>query len=152
MIDEETDGILKIADIHAARLQEALDDLARKYPFDKNFIEHMEKIDLLTLEMMTNRFAKLQDLLGKKVIDLFLQNQAQPVDGLFMLDKIHLLEKFNIIESDEVWDQLRETRNHITHEYPDNPDLAARHLNGIFAMSQKLIAIYQKLAAAIRQG
>lgn len=62
-----------------------------------------------------------------------------------MIDKIHKLEKLAILDNAEEWTQLRDARNHISHEYPDNPKLAAQHLNNVYALAPKLISIYQKL-------
>lgn len=150
MIDEKIDGILKIADIHVKALQSTLDDIVTNYPFSAAFVTNMSKDNFRILETMTGRFGKLQDLLGTKIIDIYLQTQAQPIEGLTMLDKIHKLEKLHIIENDDVWNELRTTRNHIAHEYPDKPELAAQHLNNVYRLAPKLIEIYQKIADVIK--
>ena len=72
MIDAKSEAILRIADTHVKNLQAAFDDLQNKFPFTEQFIVNMEKTELRILETMTSRFAKLQDLMGTKIIDLFL--------------------------------------------------------------------------------
>jgi len=151
MIDEGTEGILKIAEKHVAALQSSMNDIATNYPFSVDFIINQTTDEFRILETMTARFGKLQDLLGTKIIDLYLQSQAQPIAGLSMLDKIHKLEKFYIIDDEDLWAELRRTRNHIAHEYPDKPELAAKYLNTAYALAPKLIEIYRKLAAEIRR-
>jgi uncharacterized protein YutE (UPF0331/DUF86 family) len=37
-----------------------------------------------------------------------------------MIDVLHILEKLDIITSIEEWDKLREIRNLIAHEYPND--------------------------------
>lgn len=152
MTDDKTGSILKVADIHVKNLQEALDDMADKYPFAKDFIVNLHKNDLRTLETMTSRFGKLQDLLGMKIIDMYLQSQSQPIEGASMLDKIHKLEKLNMIDSEDTWIELRNVRNHITHEYPDDPELTAQHINNVYRLAPMLISIYKKLATTIVQA
>ncbi len=138
-------SFLNIAELHVKNLQEALDDLASKYPFTQDFILHMKKEELRILDTMTYRFSKLQDLIGSKIIDLFLMQEAQYIDGMSMLDKIHKLEKLHILENEDTWLNLRDTRNHIAQEYPDNPALAANKLNDVYMQSSVLIDIYTKL-------
>ncbi len=150
MIDAKSEAILRIADTHVKNLQAAFDDLQNKFPFTEQFIVNMEKTELRILETMTSRFAKLQDLMGTKIIDLFLLHESQPIEGLSMLDKIHKLEKHNMLDSEDTWIELRNVRNHISHEYPDNPELASKQLNHVYSLAPTLIAVYEKLAKVIR--
>lgn len=152
MIDEGTAGILKIADKHVMTLQSTLDDMAANYPFTEKFIVNMDKNDLRTLDTLTGRFGKLQDLVGSKIIDIYLQSQSQGIEGLSILDKINKLEKLYILDDASIWKDLRDIRNHITHEYPDKPAIAAKHLNNAYELAPKLIAIYQKIAAEIKKS
>ena len=39
------------------------------------------------------------------------------------LDRLNRLEKIGFLPSAEAWIKMREFRNLITHEYPDNPEL-----------------------------
>jgi hypothetical protein len=137
--------ILKIAEIHADRIHMALNDLHHQCPFDQEKIRERSKQDLLLTELLVNRFGKLQDLLGKKIIDEFLILKGEFIDDLTMLDKIHQLERWNIIEDTEVWKAMRDARNHATHEYPDHPELTAEHLNTIIALAPKLLEILNKI-------
>jgi hypothetical protein len=149
MIDDKTKGMLKIADKHLLTLQEALDDMHDNYPFSEQFIKNMSKSELRTLETMTSRFGKLQDLVGTKIIDLYLLHELQPIEGLSILDKVHKLEKLHVLDNAEIWRELRDVRNNISHEYPDNPELAAKQLNNVYRLASVLISIYYKLSAKI---
>lgn len=150
MTEPQTLAMLKIADLHVKHLQDALNDIKDDFPCDEKFIINMDKNTLRILDTMTGRFGKLQDLVGTRIIDLYLQNQSQPIEGLTIIDKVHKLEKLHIIENEDIWRELREVRNHIAHEYPDNPELAAQHLNNVYKLAPTLINIYQKLATAIK--
>lgn len=137
--------IIKIADIHAARIQMALNDLKEILPFDQNKISTIEKQNLLLIELLVSRFGQLQDLLGTKLIDIFLQEQAENIDGLSMLDKIHKLERLEIIEDAEIWKEMRQARNHAVHEYPDHPELTADYLNQLVALTPQLLEILNRI-------
>jgi hypothetical protein len=65
-------------------------------------------------------YIKVQDKIGSKLFRLVLQHwREDETDAITMLDILHRFERLNIIESVEEWDMLREIRNAITHEYPE---------------------------------
>ncbi len=43
---------------------------------------------------------------------------------------------------------MRDSRNHLSHEYPDNPELTAINLNVAYGLSTKLINNLNKFVAA----
>ncbi len=149
MIDAKISAVMAIAEKHLIHLQNAMHDMSAHYPFTQNFIINLSEDDLRILDTMTGRFSKLQDLLGTKIIDIYLESVNEPIIGQSILDKINKLEKLYIIDSADLWTELRDVRNHISHEYPDNPQLAADHLNDAYKFALQLIAIYHKLKSEI---
>lgn len=137
--------IIKIADIHANRIKMALNELQHHLPFEAIKISSFTERDLLLTDLLVNRFGKLHDLLGNKIIDEFLITYEEYADNLTMLDKIHKLERLEIIEDSELWKEMRRARNHAAHEYPDHPELTAEHLNQIIKLSPKLLAILDNI-------
>ncbi|MDQ7073709.1 MAG: hypothetical protein Q9O24_00765 [Gammaproteobacteria bacterium] len=73
-------------------------------------------------------FAKLQDALGAKLFRKLLY-ELKEIDTLNMpmIDVLNILEKRGIVEDVSTWDELREIRNVLAHEYPF--DLAERIAN-----------------------
>ncbi len=70
-------------------------------------------------------YIKIQDRMGGKLFRLALKYwREDDNDSLTMLDVLNRLEKLRVIDRVETWDQLREIRNAIAHEYPD--DLTTR--------------------------
>lgn len=137
--------MVKIGDIHADKIELALAELKPIFPLDKHKIIKFSIQELLLIELLGSRFAKLQDLLGKKIINEFLLLAGELIDDLTMLDKINKLERLNIIESAELWKEMREARNHISHEYPDAPELTAQYLNQIFVLAPSLLMFFRDL-------
>jgi hypothetical protein len=75
-------------------------------------------------QRIVNRFLfnyiKIQDKIGSKLFRLLLEHWRElDADNMTMLDMLNRLEKLRIIESVEAWDKLREIRNAIAHEYPE---------------------------------
>ena len=66
-------------------------------------------------------YIKIQDKLGASLFRKLLFSLREiDNENLSMIDILNLLEKLEIIESVQEWDQLREIRNVIAHEYPSD--------------------------------
>ena len=139
--------VIKIADIHVNRIKMAVDNLKDIFPLDEDKVENLSTEELLFLELLTSRFAKLQDLIGQKIIDEFLISKEEKIDSYTMIDKLNKLERIGIIANMQVWKGMRETRNHISHEYPDHPEIKARYLNKLFELTPKLLEILDRIKA-----
>jgi len=139
--------------VHLARIDEALDELGKKYRFP---IAQEQFADLLTnrselafADQIIYRFSKAQDTIGAKLFKAFLLYQGENVDRPF-LDILNELEKLHIVDVEE-WFVLREIRNDIAHNYEDNQDQARHILNNIYQyrgeLRQILVEIEQKTGA-----
>ena len=137
--------LLSVADIHAARLTMALTELREIFPIDQAKVQSFARDELLLTELLVSRFGKLQDLLGAKLIDLFLEESGETIESLTLIDKINKLERFRIISDASDWKAMREARNHSTHEYPDHPELTAMYLNEIFDLTPKLLGVLNSI-------
>lgn len=140
-------ALIKIADIHVERIQESLTKLAEIYPLDQDVILSLSKENFLYIELLNGRFARLQDFIGNQVINIFLLSKLENVDQLTMIDKLNMLERLGVIENLDLWKEMREARNHVSHEYPDNPELSAAYINKIYELSPKLINILNNIKA-----
>ena len=86
--------------------------------------------DVAFLDLLTTRFGKLQDVIGAKIFPFILDILGE--DASTFRDKLNRLEKLGIIKSANWWMQLREIRNLITHDYPDDYEQLATHFNQLF--------------------
>jgi hypothetical protein len=136
---------LKIAEIHVKRILEALSRIQCLIPFDNKRVSDIDVEDLVWIELLVSRFGKLQDLLGKTIINAFLISVEEFSETSTLLDRINQLERMHIVESTQLWKDMRKVRNHIAHEYPDEPDLTAKCLNEIVTLTPKLIEIFENI-------
>ena len=67
----ELQEALKIADIHAERLQMAAEEI--DFPLSVKKLENLSLHDLGIFELYTSRFAKLQDHMGSNIFPLLLK-------------------------------------------------------------------------------
>jgi hypothetical protein len=145
MINERIKAIEEIASTHESRISAALKHLKGTFPLTEKSVRHLSDDQLLNMEMLTSRFAKLQDYLGTKVFDIFFEVEQENVDGFTMIDKLNKLEKLGIIHDAHQWRDMRDARNIVEHEYPDNPSLMASNLNKIHEMIPFLLAIKRRI-------
>lgn len=133
----------KIADIHVRRLMASLEKTDTLFPFTPESLSALTDEQVALLDMMTTRFSKLQDLIGGKIFPLILNILGE--DALSFRDKLNTLEKLRIIEDASWWMEMREIRNQITHDYPDNYDILAKHFNQMRPFIQQLLHFWEGL-------
>jgi hypothetical protein len=130
---------LETAELHANRLRFAIVQLRQIMPISGQAFSHLSTQNLLLLELFTSRFAKLQDLMGGKIFGLVLDHAKEVGSFNTFLDKLHALEKMELIPQGEKWVQMRVLRNLIAHEYPDDPEKGAKNFNEAFEMAPYLL-------------
>lgn len=69
----------------------------------------------------------------------------EPVESRPMLDILNLLGRYGCLPSAEHWQEIREVRNQIAHEYALNPDELAATLEITFEMVGEMCAILATL-------
>ncbi|MBW8309551.1 MAG: hypothetical protein K0M45_07965 [Candidatus Paracaedibacteraceae bacterium] len=74
---------------------------------------------------------------------------GEQVESLSYIDRLNLLEKLGILPSAKVWQEMRELRNHMIHEYPDKLEIIAEHLNQAHFMMKQLLPYWQDLKSHI---
>jgi len=135
---------IEVADIHKTRILDAMTHLTKLFPMNSEKLSHIQQVDTVYLDALIHRFSKLQDYMGSKLIDLFLDSQGEQTHNLSMLDKLHKLEKMGVIEDSFTWLKMREIRNHLAHEYPRHPDITTKNLNDVFFYAPELIKLLNK--------
>jgi len=140
---EALNSMVEIADIHAQRLETALSHIEHLKPFRAETLASLNDIDFSFLELATSRFAKLQDIIGGKIFTLYLESLQEDILGKSFLDNLNKLEKLHVIPSTNYWIKMREIRNHVTHEYPDKPELMAINLNELIKYSYELLRFWK---------
>ena len=97
--------------------------------------------------MMTTRFGKLQDIIGSKIFPIILNLLEE--EAVAFIDKLNKLEKLGYIDDANWWIELREIRNKIAHDYPDDHDLICSHISAVIVKAAELIEFWQKLKTKI---
>jgi hypothetical protein len=92
------------------------------------------------LDQAAYRFMKLQDSLGEKVLPGLLAATLDPLppEATFA-EKLQRLERLGAVPAAERWRWLREVRDSLAHEYPENPELQAAALTRLVQGVRELL-------------
>ena len=111
---------------HIDLIEESLDVLKDALPI-KNY-DDLAQLQRFALNALIFRFSKLQDIIGAKIFRNYLEYSGYNTAEKSFFDILKEIEKENIVDID-TWDELRELRNKIAHEYPDEVDEMLESVN-----------------------
>ena len=131
------DDYVEIADIHIYRLKAGINNTKSLFPINKSILENVSDGEVAFLDMMTTRFGKLQDLIAAKIFPLILDLLGENVSSV--KDNLNKLEKLEYINNANWWMHIRELRNQLTHDYPNEYIMLSEHLNELIVDIKKLI-------------
>ncbi|MDQ6962518.1 MAG: hypothetical protein Q9M28_08335 [Mariprofundaceae bacterium] len=103
---------------------------------------HEEK--MIAYEALSARFSRLQDALIP-VFRTLAQLELEHRKSERILDLLNLMEKYRIVESVEKWQQIREMRNTIAHEYWDDDEALAGLLTQVWHDTELLTETVKRL-------
>jgi len=95
-----------------------IDDLLKEQNiYDQFTFNTLKPEKRAILDAYLKRFASIQDFLGAKIFSLLLEIAG--INNSKMSEVLSNIEKENIIDSLENWIELREVRNELEHDYPE---------------------------------
>ena len=127
---------------HIALISESLDVLKPKIPIGT--YETLSQLERFALNALIFRFSKLQDLIGVKVFRTYLDYSGFETAEKSFFDILKEIEKEGIVDIDS-WGELRELRNKIAHEYPEEIDEMVESINLFIEKSGELVVISDRL-------
>ncbi len=130
----------KEANKHKKQIIEAREELS--LPIEN--YDSLSKLERFALNTLIFRFSKLQDLIGAKIFRNYLEYSGFSTTELSFFDILKELEKENIIDIDS-WNLLRELRNDVAHDYPDELDEMVEKINLFASKCMDLIDILEKI-------
>lgn len=98
-------------------------------PFNAEKISSLTDDEIGRIDQFIFRFSKLQDALGNKLFKTVLISLGEEVASKSVIDIFNRLEQLEIIENYDIWQELRNLRNELAHDYEDDPAETAEKLN-----------------------
>ena len=142
MLETRVQTYFKESQKHIELIEESLDVLQQILPI-KNY-EDLNQLQRFALNALIFRFSKLQDLIGVKIFRNYLDFSGFNLSDISYFDILREIEREGIVDID-TWSELRELRNKIAHDYPEELDEMIESINLFIGRSSQLIAISKKL-------
>ena len=127
---------------HIALIAESLEVLEPKIPIEE--YEALNQLERFALNALIFRFSKLQDLIGVKIFRTYLDFSGFETAEKSFFDILREIEKEALVDIDS-WSELRELRNKIAHEYPEEIDEMVESINLFIEKSGELVVISNRL-------
>jgi hypothetical protein len=132
-------------DLHAQRLESAYTEMLPVFPINEQKLSQLSKGQLSYLDQMVLRFTKLQDTIGAKVFPTHVEALGEVVEKMTAIDILNRLEKAELLASAAEWREMRTFRNHLTHEYPRNPEIVVKNLNAMLTYVKYMLDYWKVL-------
>lgn len=132
---------------HLQRINEAYSDMSAFMPLTATKYENLSKDDVQAVDQYLFRFAKLQDSMGEKLFRMLVGRFEGNTDKLSFLDVIKKMEKYIDMDIANEWQDLRNIRNQLSHEYEDDAIEMANSINLIYAKKEVIEGIYLAIKA-----
>lgn len=142
-MSEELKEIFKLIDAMFESCDKDYQELANQ-KMDECYFEDHANVRLVNSFLFG--FSKLQGKIGAKLFRKVLF-ELREIDDFStpMIDLLHDLERLKIIDSTETWDELREIRNLLSHEYPLETPERIETLHLVLEGYEKMKTIYQQI-------
>ena len=91
------------------------------------------------------RFIKIQDLMGEKLFKELLTVLREYKRNMSFIDVLDRMERLEIIDNADKWNDYRELRNGLSHEYPANEDEIIKEINLAIIACEDINNLYLKI-------
>lgn len=111
----------EIAQKEGKHLNYSWNQLFKDRRIDEEWVKRLDNQpdEAVVLEAFVSRFARLQDHIAGRLIPLWLSALAEEPSS--QIENLNRAEKLGVIESTESWLTARQIRNHLVHEYQQDP-------------------------------
>ncbi|MEX2443253.1 MAG: hypothetical protein WD492_06600 [Alkalispirochaeta sp.] len=147
---EKLQAILHECDTHARRIQHAQRACSPLFPLTSDSYRALTEDDIAHLDQLVYRYTKLQDAMGAKLFPHIVAHLREDADSLTVLDKLAHLERAHVISDADRWQELREIRNQLAHDYEDDAETAAGYLNALYESSSLLLSYHTEATQFVR--
>jgi hypothetical protein len=142
LIIKKLNKIFYECDKHIVRIESSCNELKSIMPLDTQSYINLTEEEIKVLDQFLFRFSKLQDAMGQRLFKTIMYFLKEDIDGKPFIDILNMMEKISLLESSNVWKDLREDRNKLVYSYEDKPDEMSEAINKLYNKKDVLINIY----------
>lgn len=144
-IIEKLEKIFYECDKHILRINSASSHLKDIFPLNMKSYSNLNEEEIRYIDQFLFRFSKLQDSMGQKLFKTMLLFLKEDIEGMPFIDVLNLMEKLHLLENAKIWQELRDDRNALAHNYEDEPEEMSESINKLFAKKDILVGIYENI-------
>ena len=125
----------QLVKFHEQCIDDALLSIQQKKlaELDDTRLINLSAVDRGLFDTLMYRFLLIQDTIDAKIFPLIADLRLGDKKAMIWLDVLYQLEKLHILTSGEDWQELREMRNEITHEYDQDTNMRKETIIKLFA-------------------
>jgi len=143
---------LNECDKHILKINHAVNKMKSFMPLTVQKFDLLNEDDKEHIDQLIFRYTKLQDAIGERVFPYILKNLKEDIERKSFRDLLNRLEKLEIIESADMWDELRKGRNILSHEYSSKENELVDNINEIFNKNIPMIfSVYDRVLKYLKE-
>ena len=140
-------------DRHVLKIKHAVSKMKDFMPLTISKFKLLSEDDKEHIDQLIFRYSKLQDAMGERLFPSILKNLKENFENKPFRDLTDRLEKLEIIDSTNDWDELRKSRNILAHEYSSRDDELIININIVFnRYIPKIFSIYNRVVNYIKEN
>lgn len=144
------ESAIKEGTSHVQKLHASEQYLHQRRPFTQASLETIDSETVLHMDQFIYRFTKLQDSMARRLLPSLYSLLEADTEPKPFLDILNRLEQLNAITSVETWQQFRNLRNNLAHDYPESLAQTADTLNELLKTWHELEAMFNRAVDAYR--
>ena len=148
---EKIQAILRECEVHVRRVEYARVQCSRFFPLTDSSYKLLGDDDIAHIDQLIYRYTKLQDAMGAKLFPSIVGYLREDADSLTVFDKLAQLERSKVITNAEQWQEFRELRNQLSHDYENDPTSAVGYLNDLYESSRTLLTYHTQATEFARE-
>jgi len=149
LYQKKLEKIFHECDKHILRIKSATKKMSSSMPLDEIKYLNLTDDEVEHIDQFLFRFSKLQDTIGEKLFKTILLFLDEDIENKPFIDILNRLEKLELIESANIWRELRKDRSDLSHTYDDEPEEMAKSINKLYEKKDILILMYQNIKRSV---
>ncbi len=133
---------------HIKWIERARAALTSTFPLDQDAVTSLPDRSVELVDQLIYRFTKLQDSMAHRLVPS-LYSYLEASDGSIpFMDILSRLEQLGVLRDQRVWQEFRDLRNSLAHDYPESAAQTALTRNKLHDRLPALVEVYADLKAA----
>ena len=129
---ETAESAIRECESHIAQLGVAQEELQPRQPLTEEGLNALGRHELAHLDQLIYRFTRLQDSMARRFLPALYQVLEADESPKPFLDILNRLEQLGVISSVAEWQNYRNLRNNLAHDYPGSQVETIATLNELF--------------------